>query len=159
MSHEPLIDKFLRARTSPIEFEGSLAYASYGFLSIPNGSRLVVRRLSSRGDREQGLHVSCKDGKVAIAESVERHIILWEKSAPDVATLEVRARSKSGEVDVFVWNAWQEGSGPARSSLGNAAMRVSGGDEGEVLLHCSDGEGDVSFDDLVVGVKVLRPSS
>ena len=143
---ESLADVFIRARTSPVDWQGEPIYAAYEFLETPE--RLAVSFVSFAPEPVQGLRFKIRGGSLRISGQIEDEFTLWVDTAPSFFEIDIE-RSR-GKPLLRVWNVWRTASGIEQAWLNNAAMKVSESLEGGVLLRCSDGVGPPAFDDFVV---------
>ena len=78
--------------------------------------------------------------------------MLWRDTAPESVTVDVRSGDGGASV-LKLWNVWRGGRDVTQAWLGNAAIQVDGDPaSGSFRMRCSDGEGEPSFEDLVVDV-------
>jgi len=118
---------------------------SYLRFSINPGDTLRLTRRRSSPTRAQALKLQLDKGELRANGVLMETAAIWTHSAPSEVTLEVVGR-RAKSIDI--WNAWSL-SGVESSWLGNSAMRVTS--EGAThIISCSDGVGDVNFDDLVI---------
>ncbi len=130
---------------------------------IVNGQMVEFRFLGRKGSIEQGIEfeVDRGKGKVEVPEiGKERfaHPVFWTHTAPQRVRLICHTRRERGAVGF--WNIWRyPGTDGIESRMGNAGMYVEKTSPDVYVLHCSNGIGEVDFEDLVVEVKILKPES
>jgi hypothetical protein len=152
-----LIDRFVREQSNEIEYDGQRVHSAYVLREVPDGATIRILRLASRLEPVQGIQVHSKQGSLVAAHQAARHLIFWADTAPEVVEVQVVAKPRGARVDVYLRNSWRARFGGVCSSLGNAGIVVEQGDQSQVILRCSDGEGAPVFDDLVVAVEVHQP--
>ena len=143
-----LASAFAKGGSRKVKYEGRTVHA-YMRLPVAEGSRLTITRLRSSRTRAQALKIAADRGELRANGVVVPTVAIWSHSAPETAVVEVVGR-RSKSVDI--WNGWSF-EGVDSSWLGNAGMLVESSGSSHVL-RCSDGLGDVSFDDLVVRIEV-----
>lgn len=156
MSGPSLADRFRLERRAVITVDGDRVRAAFG-LPVPAGATLRLRRRFASTARPQGLRLVA-DVDLLVGDTAARDLTLWTTTAPDV--VEVRLATDR-DTTVQLWNTWWS-DGVAQAWLGNAGFLIETdltGDDPVVVLWCSDGVGEVSFDDLVVAVEVVVPAS
>ena len=125
--------------------------AVHSFVQVPvkDGDVIEMTRRSASPTRAQALKIAVDRGNLRANGVLIPIAAVWTHTSPETAHFEVvgrRARS------VDIWNSWSLDSVDS-SWLGNAGMIVEGATP-EFTLHCSDGLGDASFDDLVMHIRV-----
>lgn len=148
MSETTLAEAFRSGSGRKIDWQGQTLW-SYLRLSVKDGDRLNVVRLSASPVRAQALKLSVDKGGLRANGVVVSTAAIWSHTAPETAELEVVGR-RARFVDV--WNAWSL-DGVDSSWIGNAAMSVDT-DGATHTIRCSDGMGEVTFDDLVVRLEL-----
>lgn len=126
---------------------------SYLRFSINPGDTLRLTRQRSSPSRAQALKLALDKGELRANGVLMETAAVWSHSAPSEVTLEVvgrRARS------IDIWNAWSL-AGVESSWIGNSAMTVTS-EGASHIIACSDGVGDVDFDDLVVRLDLASAS-
>ena len=152
-----LSDAFEEARATTVEWNGSSVHSMFRIEGVAPGSRVRVRFERSNGARPQGLRIRVVGGTVEAAGQSADNVVLWVDSAPPEVTATVAATGDP--VELRLWNAWRDPRGTMHAWIGNAGMLVEDSGDGSFFFRCSDGSGDVAFDDLVVSVAIDRPSS
>lgn len=143
---------FQRGNPRKAKWQGTTVHSVLR-LPVSAGDVLRVERRSSSASRAQALKIATDRGELRANGIVVPVVAIWSHTAPPEAVLEVVGR-RTRTVDI--WNAWSF-QGVDSSWLGNAGMVVESSDDSH-LLRCSDGLGQVSFDDLVVHVTHERRS-
>jgi len=132
------------------KWNGSTVY-SVVELDVTDGDKIEIERLSSSPTRAQALKLAIDKGSFRANGLLLPVVAVWSHTAPASVTLDVVGK-KSRVVDL--WNGWSF-AGVDSSWMGNAGMQTEKIDDG-LVVRCSDGVGDVSFDDFVVQVRVHR---
>lgn len=140
---------FAEQQASQIDWNGPL-FSLYELSS--EATRLTVEIRSVGSALRQGVRVKVRGGQLEIDGVEATDFALWHDTAPSQVQINIRWKGK-GPRSLRIWNSWEH-NGVAHAWLGNAGMRIEEVEAGRYLLHCSDGEGEPEFDDLVVGVKV-----
>lgn len=149
---ERLAERFIKADGAPIEVDGKLVHMMFELPPIRRSTELRVQ-LKTDSERPQGLHMKARGGKLDINDQVADDVILWSDTAPGTVMAGMRPRSPSKPMAVRVWNAWREPEGTISAWTGDAGIVVEERAPGDVVLHCSDGVGAPTFDDLVVALE------
>jgi hypothetical protein len=143
---------FAEQQSNVIEWNGIPVHGLYEFARVPG--QLSLEFLSSKPLPVQGVQLRIRGGLLEIDGVETTDFVLWTDTAPRAVTVAVR-RTGRGKTTLKLWNVWRGGLDVTQAWLGNAAMRVEAcPDPRQVVLKCSDGEGEPDFDDLVVAVTV-----
>ncbi len=151
-----LSDLFAASDRNPIRYEGRLAHAVYRRpLSEPTQVELAIRSESQTAgaDLRQGVRLALAGGELEVFGEREPAAELWSDYAPRPVT--VTCLPSDGAAELAVWNIWEHGGLPAQWS-GQAGMLVEES-AGEVVLRCSNGLDQPTFDDPVVALR-FRPA-
>ena len=97
----------------------------------------------------------CARGSTRIVNGSESNdIVLWQDVAPVTVEVTISTHGR-GRLELKLWNVWRGGMDVTQAWLGNAAMQIDGDPtSGSFRIQCSDGDGEPSFDDLVVAIDV-----
>lgn len=150
---QALADLFANAQASQLLWEGELAHAIYEITPAPES--VTVEFLNAINAPVQGLTLKINGGMLEVNGTDAPEILLWGDTVPDRVV--VRVRREPGAKAIFkLWNIWRGNMGGVdvtQAWLGNAGMRIEQSEDGtQLLLHCSDGEGPVDFNNLKVRV-------
>lgn len=137
---------FQRGNARKAKWQGTTVHSVLR-IQVGEGDILRISRRTSSPSRAQALKVATDRGEVRANGIVVPVVAIWSHTAPPEVVVEVVGR-RTRTVDL--WNAWSF-QGVDSAWLGNAGMIVESTGDSH-LLRCSDGLGDVSFDDLVVHV-------
>ena len=138
--------RFAAAKGEPIVFEGQMIHIAYK-RRIRAGDRFVVEFLSWTSARAQGVNLRTKDGLLEVNKVRSSAISLWVDTAPPHVKVLCLKEPRDGVM--MVSNQWRRPDGVEDEWTNNAAMIVDESND-RVVLRCSDGIGQPSFDDLVV---------
>ncbi|HEX8081373.1 MAG TPA: hypothetical protein VF557_14275 [Jatrophihabitans sp.] len=151
---ETLADRFQAEQSRVITWDGLQVHSMYEVGPLSGGAELLVRFVSvGSGLPEQGIRLKVLQGHAVINDERLSDIVLWAASAPDVIRAEIEAAGRK-PVTVRVWNCWRDSRGTIQAWIGNSGILVESSSDGRVRLECSVGEGEVSFDDLVVDLSL-----
>ena len=139
---EALADKFAKAQNPQIEWEGATAYAIYEISPAPDD--VVVEFPKAAGAPVQGLTLKANGGMLVVNDVEAPEVLLWRDTAPSRVPIRVK-REPGKKVTLKFWNIWRGRMGGVdvtQAWLGNSGMRIERSADGkELLLRCSDGEG------------------
>ena len=125
--------------------------------SVPPGKALRIEFSDPSPARVQGLRLKARGGVLEVDGQLLDDVVLWSDSAP--SSVEALGHPREGDaVLVRVWNVWRDSAGTMQAWIGNAGMLVDEEPGGAILLRCSDGFDDPSFDDLTAELRVVRAS-
>jgi hypothetical protein len=144
-----LSDRFAEEQSNVIEWCGIPIHGLYEFESIPRS--ITLEYISAKEQPVQGIQLRMRGGTMTVNDTDSGDIVLWNDTAPARVEIEIRTKPK-GRTSLKLWNVWRGGQGVTQAWLGNAAIRVQDEPSGRTVLHCSDGQGEPDFDDLVVAV-------
>jgi hypothetical protein len=146
-----LADLFIATRGKPIIYEGRVVHGA-AFRHMAKAGRFIVRFVKAIPKPVQALRIDIDPGRLVIAGEESRKMILRLDTCPDV--VEVRYRLLGLGSTITFYNAWIDEKGVIDAWLMNAGMLVE--ETGNrMLLRCSDGRGEPTFDDLIVEIEFL----
>ena|ERR1700737_290190 len=143
-----LAELFRRSRGAPIEIQGRTVHAL--FEHRLGGPEVVRVELRSNRPRPEGVCFKIVKGNLVINEQRLREAVLWTDTAP--GSVRILCQPKGTGAVLKVWNTWKDDQGTQHAWIGNAGMLVENTPDG-VILRCSDGIGDIDFDDLIVSLR------
>lgn len=152
---EKLADLFGKAQAPTVTWRGQLVYSMFQLPSLAAGTAVRIVFDDPNPARPQGLRLKARHGALRIAAQDLDDVVLWSDSAP--RTVEAQIRSRTGDVNLRIWNCWRDPIDTTQAWIGNAGMLVESTESG-FLLRCSDGFDDVTFDDLVAVVGLSQPT-
>lgn len=139
---------FLAGNGRKIKWQGTTVHSLLQ-LQVKEGDMVTVTRISSSKTRAQAIKIAVDKGDLRANGVLVPTAAIWTHTSPEHAHLEVVGR-RARAIDV--WNSWSS-DGVDSAWLGNAGMVVES--QGQVhTLRCSDGLGEVTFDDLVVALEI-----
>lgn len=140
---------FAEQQTSVIDWDGAL----YSLYELPTEvSNLNVAFECASTTFRQALRLKVRGGELNSNGVAATDLVLWQDTSP--ALIEVRVRWTGKSRSLRIWNAWDH-NGTMHAWVGNAGMRVEQLDPQTLLLRCSDGNGEPSFEDLVARVQIV----
>jgi hypothetical protein len=146
-----LSEIFAEQQSNLIYWNGKPLYGLLEFDQLPSRIRLTF--VSAKESPVQGVQFRIRGGTLLANGKESADIVLWQDTAPRNISIDVR-RSGRGTASLKVWNVWRGGLGVTQAWLGNAAIQVEGQpNSGSFRMLCSDGQGEPSFDDLIVDVQ------
>jgi hypothetical protein len=151
MMKRTLAQLFMASNGKPVLYEGRLVYAAV-FRNVQEPGRFVVRFLRAVPDPIQALGIDIDAGKLIIEGEESPKMILRLDTAPNVVEVEYRPPRKGTKV--WIYNEWINEKGGTDAWLMHAGMLVEE-DGNKMILRCSDGRGEPTFDDLVVEIEFL----
>lgn len=144
MTNKTLSEKFQSSMGKPVEIEGKNAYPIY-VVELEKEKQVIVKWVSTHSKLKQGIQIKIDKGILEVNGEKLSNIILWEDTSPNVVQLRCIPKKNS---KLKVWNVW-EVEGATQAWVGNAGMDIS--ESGHLVrLRCSDGSGDVNFQNLIV---------
>lgn len=140
---------FAEQQASQIDWHGAV----FGLYELPPETGNLTLRMQARArSPRQGVRLKVRGGQLEANGVLATDLVLWEDASPDEFDVRVHWNPR-GARTLRIWNCW-EVNGVTHAWLGNAGMRVEATPPGLVVLRCSDGHGEPSFDDLVVHLRV-----
>jgi hypothetical protein len=147
---------FMKSSGQPIEYNGITVHLAV-FRHVSKPGRFVVRFIKAKSEPIQALRIDLDPGKLTISELADvdpgdPKIILRLDTCPDVAEVVYRPSRKGGRLTFY--NAWIDENDQVDAWVMHAGMIVEE-TEKKILLACSDGKGEPTFDDLIVEIEFL----
>lgn len=134
---------FEKSAGKPIEYQGKTLVMMDDF-PTEGATRLRLVFETCNGEWRQGVGLRI-DGKFKVhGQTINKGIVLWHDTAPQIVELEVPSKVSTVEVK----NVWDVGDGVIHSWHNGAAMIVEPLPSGR-RYHCNDGFADDDFDDIV----------
>lgn len=146
-----LAQLFGEADGPTVEYEGRTVHGIV-FRHVNAPGRFVVRFIKAVPLPLQALCIRIKPGKLLIEDTEAANMILRLDTSPDVVNVAYRPGRKAGRIGIY--NAWINEDGGTDAWLVHAGMLVEETGN-KMLLRCSDGRGEPTFDDLVVEIEFL----
>jgi len=139
------------AKGAPIWF-GDLEVSAICELPMESRSILKVSIEQASYAIPQALHMMAKDGSLLANGMSLTEAIFWTDTAPRDFEVSFMPSRATGQLKL--WNEWRDKNGVEHAWIGNAGIVISR-DEDELLLKCSDGIGEPTFDDFVVRIRIV----
>jgi hypothetical protein len=147
MEARTLAELFADAKGPVIDWRGHQVHAIYELHPAP--ARFTVEFATARESPVQGIRFRVRGGLLTANDVTADDIVLWHDTAP--SRVDIRLEANAPAISLKVWNVWRGGMETILAWTGNAGF-LAVGRNGSLDLMCSDGEGDVSFDDLHVRI-------
>lgn len=149
-TNKNLSELLAEARGLPIRFGGFEVRAIYE-IPVRETSTLHVSFVHATPARSQALRIRSEKVTLRVGNSKVKDAIFWTDTAPPL--FEVIVDPPAGGGSIKVWNEWRDRTGVQNAWMGNAGMVVTLDDD-VILLKCSDGIGEPTFDDFVVSIRI-----
>jgi hypothetical protein len=134
-----------------VEYEGLKVRRSV-FRQVKEPGRFIVRFIKAIPKLVQALRIDIDPGQLIIAETEAPKMILRLDTSPD--TVEVLYRPSPLGSRITIYNAWINEEGQVDAWLMNAGMLVEEMGN-KMILRCSHGRGEPTFDDLIVEIEFV----
>ena len=147
-----LSERFEAAESDTIEVDGRQVRQLYR-RKVAEGTRIEVELRPESNRKVQALNMDADGGgELIIADTSMTRTVVRADTAPDLVEVLV----SGGSIELTVYNAWVGEYDGLHAWIGDSGMLVEE-DGDQVTLRCSDGDGSVSFDDLVVALRFHEP--
>jgi hypothetical protein len=149
---QTLAELFIQKKGEPIEVNGKKIVMSHR-IEVSKGQMLKIEFLNSENKYRQGIEFSVdkRKGQVEINGEVLTAPVLWVDTAPKTVAVKCLPKKSSGQINI--WNVWNyTGEDRIDAWIGNAGMFVEEICENEIVLHCSNGIGELNLNELIVKV-------
>ena len=144
-----LAELFEEAAGPVVRYEGLTVHGAV-FRHVKAPGRFLVRFISAVTEPVQALRINITPGVLMVADEQAQRMILRLDTSPKV--VEVRYQPSRDGSKITLYNAWINEDGQTDAWLMHAGMLVE--EKGnKTILHCSDGRGDPTFDDLIMEVE------
>lgn len=144
MTNKTLSEKFQSTMGQPVEVEGTKAYPIYSF-ELNKEKQITLKWVSTQSNLKQGIQIKIDKGVIEVNGEKLSNIILWEDTSPTEVSFRCLPKENA---KLKVWNVWDV-DGVTQAWVGNAGMDILESNH-KVRLSCSDGSGDVNFQNVVV---------
>lgn len=145
------------AKGGPIDYKGKSVEMSCK-IPVTKAQEIKIELLHFKENYQQGFEVSIDQRKGHIEVNGEKltNPVFWTNTAP--RTFSFRCFPKKTEGIMNVWNVWKnvEYKENIDAWVGSAGLYVERIDDESIILHCSNGIGDISFEDLVFKMKIIK---
>ncbi len=143
-----LLNYFEALQADEIDWQGLTVRKAYRRV-ITREQVFDVEFLRATTDPVQRIVLGLQGGELELLDQRAKLLGVWRDTAPDRFGVRAIPASQDAVAELVVWNEWRLRNGSVLAHLGNAGI-VTTETETSVELRCSDGEGEVDFDDLVV---------
>lgn len=147
---------FIQNKGEPLNINGNLVVMSHR-IDVTRGQEVKIEFISSKNDHRQGIEISLdkRKGYIEVNDQKLNSPVFWRDTAPSSFVFKCFPKKNVGQLNI--WNIWQYTDQDERVDawIGNAGIIVHQEDQGASLFRCSNGTGDIDFDDLVFRVTVL----
>lgn len=123
------------------------------FKKVKTPGRFIVRFVKAVSRPIQALLIDIDPGKLRIFDTESHKMILRLDTAPD--TVEVQYNPSRQGSRIAIYNGWIDEKGGTDAWLMHAGMLVEETGN-KMMLRCSDGRGEPTFDDLIVEIEFLE---
>ena len=146
---ETLSALFQRSDGGSIDLGGRTVQPIFTMQLRKGRQEILIRRVKSKESPISGLRLKVKKGKVEVNGQQHSEIVLWVDASPADVLITTSCKS---DCELKAWNVWRIDD-LMQAWVGNAGLVVDEGNE-SITLRCSDGAGDVDFDDFVVRIEL-----
>lgn len=140
---------FQRSGGKPIDFGGQSVQPIFIMKLRKGRHQISIRRVKSKEAPISGLRLKATAGKIEVNGQQHSEIILWADTSPEDVLITTSCESDS---ELKAWNVWRIDD-LIQAWVGNAGLVVDAHNH-SITLRCSDGVGDVDFDDFVVQIEL-----
>lgn len=141
-----LSTQFASQQTSVLDLDGPV----HALLELPtNWPSFRVMLDPQKSSPVEGICLKVRGGSLDIAGQSLTDVSLWSDTAPSQVDVGISWTGRTRSLRL--WNAWRV-KGVTFAWMGNAGFRVHEDRSGNLTLSCSDGIGDICFEDLTARV-------
>ena len=151
MTKKTLSELFADAPGPVVQYEGLTVHGAV-FRYVNKAGRFVVRFFHAVHNPIQALAINIRPGQLFIAGEESPKMLLRLDTSPNV--VEVRYLPSSNGSKISLYNAWINEEGGTDAWLTHAGMLVEEIGN-KITLRCSDGQGEPTFDDLIVEIEFM----
>lgn len=142
---------FSEAKGHTVEYEGRTVHGVV-FRHVNTPGKFLVRFIKAVPLPVQALCIDIEPGKLLIEDTEAPNMLLRLDTSPSVVNVSYRPGTKGSRISFY--NAWINEDGGIDSWLVHAGMLVEESGN-KMVLRCSDGRGEPTFDDLIVEIEFL----
>ena len=146
-----LAQLFGESKGPTVQYEGKTVHGVV-FRHVDTPGRFAARFIRAVPLPVQALCIDIEPGKLIVEDSEAPNMILRLDTSPGVVNVFYRPSTKGSRMSIY--NAWINEDGGIDSWLVNAGMLVEETGN-KMLLRCSGGRGEPTFDDLIVEIEFL----
>jgi hypothetical protein len=143
---------FMEAGGPTVQYNGLSVHRAI-FRHVKQRGRYLVRFINAISKPLQGVGIAIDKGSLTVEDATAKRIALWYDYSPAVVTVYYRPSREGGRLSIY--NIWEDENGTVQAWLMNAGMLMKETGN-KILLRCSDGRGEPTFDDLIVEIEFLN---
>jgi hypothetical protein len=144
---------WIASKGAPIDYKGNLVYPTLE-LKLEQSAQVHIQLKTRSPVLRLGCILGIRNGTGEIASQRGKRFVLWQDSAPDVITADVRVQ-KGKQCVLHIYNVWSfPDSDSVQCFTGNAGLLIEETGDKEYLLRCSSGPGDPDFSELEIHVSL-----
>ena len=151
MTAKILADLFWESDGKPVMYGDRLVNAAV-FRHVTMPGRFVVRFIKAVKTPPQALSIDIDRGKLLIEGVEASNMIIRLDTSPKIVDVRYFPSRRGDRIGIY--NSWINKKGGIDSWIVNAGMVVEESGN-KMVLRCSDGLGEPTFDDLVVEIEFL----
>lgn len=145
------------AKGGPIDFKGKSVEMSYR-ISVSKAQEIEIEILYYNGEFQQGFEISLdqRKGHIEVDGQKLTTPVFWTNTAPRMFSFKCFPKKTNGIMNV--WNVWKnvEYKESIDAWVGNAGLYVERIDDESMIFHCSNGVGNINFEDFVFKIKIKK---
>lgn len=146
-----LAELFEESAGRAVQYRGLTVHGAV-FKHVSKPGQFTVRFIKAVPKPLQALRINIDRGRLVIEDTASPKMLLRLDTSPSV--VEVRYRPSPGGSRITLYNAWLDEQESVEAWLMHAGMLVE--ERGnKMILRCSDGWGEPTFDDLIVEIEFL----
>jgi hypothetical protein len=142
---------FMESPGNTVLYDGRLVHSAIA-RKVEKPGTFIVRFLKAIPDPIQAVGIDIESGKLIIDDEASAKMILRRDTAPDV--VEVRYQPPRKGSKIWIFNQWINEDDQIDAWIMHAGMLVEETGN-KIILRCSDGLGEPTFDDLIVEIEFL----
>lgn len=127
-------------------------------ISVIKAQEIEIEILHYNGEFQQGFEISIDQRKGYIEVDGQKLTIpvFWTNTAPRRFSFKCFPKKTNGIMNI--WNVWKnvEYKENIDAWVGNAGLYVERTDDESMIFHCSNGAGNINFEDLVFKMEIKK---
>jgi hypothetical protein len=149
-----LAEMFIQTNGEPVVINGVQVVMSYR-VEVKKGQEVKIDFISSKSSFRQGIEISL-DKRKGFVEVNSQNLftpVFWKDTAP--SSFVIKCFPKKNEGQLNIWNIWQQHFNPEGridAWLGNSGINIEQLGTSSYQFRCSNGIGEIDFEDLVFQV-------
>ena len=143
---------FEEATGPTVEYEGLTVHGVVR-RHVTKPGRFLVRCLKAVQEPIQSLSIDMDTGKLIVPSGESPRVLIRFDTAPDVVLVKYHPSRNGG--DLVLYNSWVDEKDSIDAWLNDSGMLVEETGN-KMILRCSDGWGEPTFDDLIVEIEFLK---